>query len=149
MALRKFALSCNHYHYSYPAGGHLPRTHSHAHRAKDRAQSRTICGFPPDLGVDPLCLPALRHLGFSANSRDPAHPGRPSQRCLRLAHSHQGLKKLRASAHKKLVFGVNLSRSVVTLSDPMDCSLAGISIHGIFRARVLEWVAISFSRGFS
>ena len=33
-----------------------------------------------------------------------------------------------------------------TLCDPMDCSLLGSSIHGIFQARVLEWVAISFSR---
>ena len=31
----------------------------------------------------------------------------------------------------------------------MDCSLPGISVHGIFQARVLEWVAISFSRGSS
>ena len=34
----------------------------------------------------------------------------------------------------------------LTLCDPMDCSLPGFSIHGIFQARVLEWVAISFSR---
>ena len=33
-----------------------------------------------------------------------------------------------------------------TLWDPMDCSLPGSSIHGIFQARVLEWVAISFSK---
>ena len=32
-----------------------------------------------------------------------------------------------------------------TLCDPMDCSPLGSSIHGIFQARVLEWVAISFS----
>ena len=32
-----------------------------------------------------------------------------------------------------------------TLSDPMDCSLQGSSVHGIFQARVLEWVAIAFS----
>ena len=31
----------------------------------------------------------------------------------------------------------------------MDCSLSGSSVHGIFKARVLEWVAISFSREFS
>ena len=30
-------------------------------------------------------------------------------------------------------------------SDPMDCSLPGSSVHGIFQARVLEWVAIAFS----
>ena len=34
----------------------------------------------------------------------------------------------------------------LTLCDPMDCSLPGFSVHGIFQARVLEWVAISFSR---
>ena len=33
----------------------------------------------------------------------------------------------------------------LTLSDPMDCSLPGPSIHGIFQARVLEWDAIAFS----
>ena len=36
-------------------------------------------------------------------------------------------------------------QSCLTLWDPMDCSLPGFSIHGIFQARVLEWVAISFS----
>ena len=36
-------------------------------------------------------------------------------------------------------------QSCLTLSDPMDCSLSGFSIHGIFQARVLEWGAIAFS----
>ena len=36
--------------------------------------------------------------------------------------------------------------SRVQLCDPMGCSLLGSSVHGIFQARVLEWVAISFSR---
>ena len=36
-----------------------------------------------------------------------------------------------------------------TLCDPMDCSPPGSSVRGIFQARVLEWVAISFSRGSS
>ena len=36
-------------------------------------------------------------------------------------------------------------QSCPTLSDPMDCSLRGSSIHGIFQARVLEWGAIAFS----
>ena len=34
----------------------------------------------------------------------------------------------------------------LTLSDPMDCSPPGSSVHGIFQARVLEWGAIAFSR---
>ena len=33
----------------------------------------------------------------------------------------------------------------LTLSNPMDCSLPGSSVHGIFQARVLEWGAIAFS----
>ena len=36
-------------------------------------------------------------------------------------------------------------QSCPTLRDPMDCSLPGFSIHGIFQARVLEWGAIAFS----
>ena len=36
-----------------------------------------------------------------------------------------------------------------TLCDPVDCNLRGSSIHGIFQARILEWVAMSFSRGSS
>ena len=38
------------------------------------------------------------------------------------------------------------SESVPTLSNPMDWSLPGSSVHGIFQARVLEWGAIAFSK---
>ena len=42
-----------------------------------------------------------------------------------------------------------VAQSCLTLYDPMNCSLPGFSVHGVFQARVLEWVAISFSRGSS
>ena len=38
-----------------------------------------------------------------------------------------------------------VAQSCLTPSNPMDCSLPGPSVHGIFQARVLEWVAIAFS----
>ena len=38
-----------------------------------------------------------------------------------------------------------VAQSCPTPSDPMDCSLPGSSVHGIFQARVLEWGAIAFS----
>ena len=38
-----------------------------------------------------------------------------------------------------------VTQSCLTLSDPMDCSLPGSSVHGSFQARVLEWGAIAFS----
>ena len=44
---------------------------------------------------------------------------------------------------------VLVTQSSQTLCDPMDCSLPGSSVHGILQTRILEWVAISFSRGSS
>ena len=41
-----------------------------------------------------------------------------------------------------------VAQSCPTLSDPMDCSLPGSSVHGIFQARVLEWGAIAFSSNY-
>ena len=42
-----------------------------------------------------------------------------------------------------------ITQSCPTLCDPMDCSPPGSSVHGILSARILEWVAIPFSRGSS
>ena len=42
-----------------------------------------------------------------------------------------------------------VAQSCPTLCYPMDCSPPGSSVHGILQARILEWVAISFSRGSS
>ena len=38
------------------------------------------------------------------------------------------------------------AESCPTLCDPMDCSLPGSSVHGVFQARILKWVAISYSQ---
>ena len=40
---------------------------------------------------------------------------------------------------------VLVTQVCLTLRDPMDCSPPGFSVHGILQARILEWVAISFS----
>ena len=47
------------------------------------------------------------------------------------------------------IYLCSVSQQCLTLCDPLDCSLPGSSVHGIFQARILEWVAISFSRGSS
>ena len=47
----------------------------------------------------------------------------------------------------KMKSETEVAQSCPTLSDPMDRSLPGSSVHGIFQARVLEWVAFPFSRG--
>ena len=48
--------------------------------------------------------------------------------------------------HLAFDFVDSVSRSVVSLCDPVDCSPPGSSVHGILQARILEWVAIPFSR---
>ena len=42
-----------------------------------------------------------------------------------------------------------VAQSCLTLCNPMDCNLLGFYVHGIFQARILDWVAISFFRGSS
>ena len=49
----------------------------------------------------------------------------------------------------KLESESEVAQSCPTLCDPVVCSLPGSSVHGILQARILEWVAISFSRGSS
>ena len=51
--------------------------------------------------------------------------------------------------HKATVIKLLVTQSCPTLCDLMDYSLPGSSVHGIFQARILEWVAIPFSRGSS
>ena len=53
-------------------------------------------------------------------------------------------KKIRSNKVEVLV-----TKSYPTLRNPVDCSLPGSSVHGILQARLLEWVAIPFSRGSS
>ena len=44
---------------------------------------------------------------------------------------------------------MSVAQLYLTVCDPMGCSLPGSSVHGIFQARILEWVAMLFSRGSS
>ena len=50
-------------------------------------------------------------------------------------------------SYRPIICCCSVAQSCLTLCDPMDCSLPGSSVHGIFQARILEWVVISFSRG--
>ena len=58
-------------------------------------------------------------------------------------------KMLNVSNQWSEVKGSKVAQSCLILCDPVDCSLPGFSVHGILQAGVLEWVAISFSRGSS
>ena len=66
-----------------------------------------------------------------------------------MAESEEELKSLLIKVKQeseKVGLKNEVSQSCPTLCDPMDCNLLGSSVHGIFQARILEWVAIFFSR---
>ena len=75
------------------------------------------------------------------------------QKYVFIGQYYQGQFSLIRLGELKYIFSATatakLLQSCLTLSDPMDCSLPGSSIHGIFQARVLEWSAIAFSDIFS
>ena len=56
-------------------------------------------------------------------------------------------QELPTAQAKNVYMHAKLLQSCPTLYDPMDCSLPGTSVHGILQARILEWVAMSTSRG--
>ena len=62
----------------------------------------------------------------------------------------RGLKKSEREKETVIaIYGCSVSQSCLTHCDPMDCSPPVSSVHGMLQARILEWVAISFSRGSS
>ena len=99
------------------------------------------------LGLGPVLVIQVRGTSLSLDdrlSRPPIHePG------LRCRSSRISSLVLKVHPRPWLPHEGELSQSCPTLCNPMDYSLPGSSLHGILQARVLEWVAISFSRGSS
>ena len=97
---------------------------------------REMRGFPSPFNLN-LTEPRLRLL----ESMEPQNQ----------YQTHMRKKQMRYANYlpnRKAVY-LKVTQSCLTLCDPMDCSLPSSSVHGILQARVLEWVAISFSRGYS
>ena len=92
-----------------------------------------------------LLLPA-RHFIEVSSSYHPAkkwhHPAKKWSACKQGQHTFWFL-------HLLTVKCVKVAQSCPTLCNPMDCSPPGSTVRGILQARVLEWVAIPFSRGSS
>ena len=58
---------------------------------------------------------------------------------------YDGVIKVITNLGRKYKLGIVTNNTCLTLCNPMDCSLPGSSVHGIFQARILEWGAIAFS----
>ena len=84
-----------------------------------------------------------RELIRKGNSEDPSKT--PKTPCVVMATSLGDLHFYQASQVVHFVV-VLVPKSRLTLCNPMDCSLPDSSIHGIIQAKIMEWIAISFSR---
>ena len=76
-----------------------------------------------------------------------SHQGSPI--LSKVIHKHKKRAVWLFPKHLKVQVKVLVAQSSLTICDPMNCSLPGSSVHGTSQARILEWVAIPFSRGSS
>ena len=85
-----------------------------------------------------------QHWDLSAQCINVEKARKPHLGSFHLSVTHSFLQTLQASKCAVLCL---VTQSCLTLCDPMDCSLPGSSVHAIFQARILEWVAMPSSRG--
>ena len=109
-----------------------------------------------------LMFPSLTSRFFTSSTTWEAHPKvqqtanesnqLSAQQTASKSNQLSALRKIRYYSYLLISLGLEkvkvseVAQSCLTLCDPVDCSLAGSSVHGIFQARILEWVAIPFSR---
>ena len=97
-------------------------------------------------GYGYLCIPRHKVTYQGLSRGGPRTESPVGSRIVLLPHtSHPGTLKVGVFPFVKVL----VPPSCLNLCDPMDCSLPGSSVHGIFQARILEWVSISSSKGSS
>ena len=120
-------------------------------------------GLPRTLGTERVfstcqCLLFLRGCHITSNSaiRGPARPSSGSSSSQHLhphlsSDSSWSLRFISDAPPSPSLWNVHAKplQSCPTLCNPLDCGPPGSSVHGILQARILEWAAISFSRGSS
>ena len=85
-------------------------------------------------------IPAAAGLNIPAGKRAVSSP-------FPTLHQLEGSRRLSLGLSSSV--NVLVAQLCLTLCDPVDCSLSGSSVHGILQARILEWVALPFSRAHS
>ena len=89
-----------------------------------------------------LLLSRFSHVRLCVTPQTAAHQAPPS---LGFSRKNTGVGCHFLLQCMKVKSETEVAQSCLTLCDPVDCSLPGSSVHGIFQARVLQWVAIAFS----
>ena len=128
------------------------RTHTHTHTRGNLAYLTVDLGhsFSPafELKFTSLVVLDLRHF-LSDKTYTTSSPGYPACQLQNLGHLsiHNHVSQLLIISIIYIHVCTKSLQSCLTLCNPMDCSPLGFSVHGIFQARILEWVAIPSSRG--
>ena len=87
-----------------------------------------------------------KHQGREDTSSSEVYPVMKTQSGRKGGRKQKKKKQLKQFDQLAIQRESEVAQSCLTLCDPRDCSLPGFSVHGIFQARILEWVTISFSR---
>ena len=105
------------------------------------------CGHPLPILIPHRSSPATTKdwALFSTNQSRQKQNKKPSQNKQKIPHLWKQQEGLELEGRKWVL----VTQSCLTLCNPMDCSSPRSSVHGILQARILEWVAIPFSRGSS
>ena len=99
------------------------------------------CSIPDIPALHYLLEFVQNHVSWISDAIQPSHLD------ITLSHMHTSrLLSTFISYHQVLFVCVLVAQSCLTLCDPMDHCPWGSSVHGIFQARILDWVAFSFSR---
>ena len=123
----------------FPSPGYWAHRHSKTHHLMQPCLSERQDSIPPTKAQAHYLPPGSQHRPL-----DQPHP--PRGRHQKQEELQPWSLRKRDHKHSKFSLATQLC---LTLCNPIDYSLPGSSIHGIFQARVLEWVATAFSRGSS
>ena len=117
----------------------------HAQSRRGQGGGSRACGDSPvqnlQAELSSIHASVINNLGGTEEKKETSYTNQRNTSLYLLTRRNPGLRKASSSSE---------SHSVMSNScDPMDCSPQGSSVHGILQARILEGVAISFSRGSS
>ena len=107
--------------------------------------------FPPLKVHSTVCTSskALLHCALCAGPLSPQDSLHLDNRLVAYSSTYPEHYLVHSECWMYIVCACSVAQSCPTLCSPMDYSLSGFFVHGIFQARILEWVAIPYSRGSS
>ena len=132
---------------SYQFPRELQQSNQSSHAKSTGWRTLEYFAFITTIHIHPHCLLATTTLSYKEGSQACQHKHIPISRLqVRSRNSNPGYLEHYLGPFHLYACVANLFQLCSIFCDPMDCSLPGSSVHGIFQGRIMEWVAISFCR---